>query len=76
MPHRAKRQCTMPGCTTLVQSGSRCPEHGYQEIKRDPNVKRLYNSRRWRKVSREQLERYPYCVECYEQGRGLVKAYH
>ena len=76
MPYRSLRECTYPGCTTLVRSG-RCDKHSYEKaVKRDPNIKRLYNSKRWRAISKSQLEQYPYCVECYEQGRGLVKASH
>lgn len=71
MPYRSKRKCTYPGCQRLSTTG-RCDEH--KNTNRTPvNTRKLYNSPRWKVISREQLARYPYCIDCYAEGR-LVKA--
>lgn len=81
MPRKAKRVCTWPGCQATVDGG-RCSKHANGSgFVRDPEVKRLYNSKRWQVIREEQLRLaiipsladYPLCVTCYRDGR-LVKA--
>ena len=79
MPTKAKRQCTYPGCYKLVVS-SRCAAHPYR-VDRNPDVKRMYNSKQWQIIRRTQLRLavipsladYPLCAMCYREG-NLVRA--
>jgi len=68
MPIRSLRKCGKPGCDVLVR-GAWCAEHGPKDqVVRDPRVKRMYNSRRWRSMRESQLASEPWCVDC--MGRG------
>lgn len=79
MPTKAKRQCTWPGCHELVDGG-RCAAHPYK-VDRSPDIKRMYNSKRWHVIREAQLRLaivpsladYPLCVMCYRNGK-LVEA--
>lgn len=72
MPFRSLRQCTYPGCTTLVQ-GSRCGKHPYfKESDRIAGTRQLYNSRWWREFRKKQLELYPNCYECQQAGHPVL----
>src|SRR5512139_157912 len=66
MPFAALRPCTYPGCNTLV-SGDRCDLHSSKRVERDPDVKKLYNSRRWKSIRQRQLAEYPWCADCLER---------
>jgi len=68
MPTAALRPCTWPGCNALV-SGGRCGVHSSGNIKKDPDVKKLYNSKRWQSMRARQLAGYPWCAECLKDGR-------
>ena len=71
MPSSAHHPCTKPGCTTLVKAG-RCSVHARERaFVRDPNVKRLYNSKRWQRIRANQLAQYPYCVVCMREGHEI-----
>ena len=59
------RKCTYPGCNVLVRAG-RCAAHSTGRIERDPEVKRLYNSPRWRVMRVAQLTKDPWCAGCLE----------
>lgn len=80
MPSSALRPCSQPGCSTLVKSG-RCTIHSHDRVIRDPDIKRLYNSARWKRIRTQQLALaivpsladYPLCVECLSN-RQLVEA--
>lgn len=76
MPTKAKRGCSYPGCTALVATGSRCPQHQRQadqqrnqqiDAKRGTPAQRGYDSR-WRRIRMMQLRQHPLCVECARQG--------
>jgi len=36
--------------------------------KRNPNIKRLYNDPRWKRIRIVQLALYPWCARCLEHG--------
>ena len=64
MPYAALKPCSYPGCITLVKTG-RCDAHQQKEIVyRDPEVQRLYNTRRWKRLRIMQLAKDPWCVDC------------
>lgn len=63
MPRRSQRPCAWPGCTTLVPSG-RCSVHSAKAVPRDPDVKSLYNSRKWQAIRSMELMLNPWCVHC------------
>ena len=62
MPRSALKPCTYPGCSTLVEHG-RCKKHP-PTFSRDPEVKQLYNSQRWRTLRTRQLASEPWCRLC------------
>jgi hypothetical protein len=70
MPNAALRPCTYPGCNTLV-SGGRCGVHSSGNVKKDPDVKKLYNSKRWQSIRARQLATYPWCAECLKDSRHV-----
>lgn len=72
MPTRAKRGCSYPGCTALVATGSRCPDHQRQadqqrnqqiDAQRGTPAQRGYDAR-WRKIRLMHLRAHPLCVDC------------
>jgi 5-methylcytosine-specific restriction enzyme A len=66
MPRKPLRECTYPGCHQLVSSG-RCTKHS--RIWCQPSdVKRLYNSRRWKELRAAQLIKEPWCGDCVAKG--------
>jgi 5-methylcytosine-specific restriction protein A len=72
MPNRAKRPCTYPGCTALVESG-RCDKHRAQVSKlynkqRGSSADRGYDSR-WRKARDRYLREHPLCNECFKNNQ-------
>jgi 5-methylcytosine-specific restriction enzyme A len=36
-----------------------------------PEIKRLYNSQRWKSIRRQQLAEYPWCAECLSHGKHV-----
>jgi 5-methylcytosine-specific restriction enzyme A len=77
MPSSAFRPCAQPGCITLVISG-RCKSHSLDHaLKRDSKVKRMYNSRQWQRIRKQQLALsvipslagFPLCRECLKEGQ-------
>ena len=46
--------------------GGRCPAHS--GTVRDPAVKKLYNSARWKYMRAVQLGKEPWCADCLEGG--------
>lgn len=72
MPKAARRPCTYPGCNELV-SGGRCVRHSPNVVVRDPRVRALYNSQRWRVIRQQQLAQHPWCEDCQAEG-NLVTA--
>ena len=71
MPHSPLRPCTYPGCNTLV-SGGRCDLHSTKVVERDPQTKKLYNSRQWNALRAGQLAREPWCADCLAEGRHVM----
>lgn len=63
MPNKALHPCRQPGCHELVRE-ARCAKHGTKIVERDPQVKRMYNSLRWKKRRAAQLAKDPWCAEC------------
>lgn len=70
MPRAALRPCTYPRCNTLV-SGGRCDLHSLKNVKRDPAVKRLYNSKQWLSIRVTQLSSYPWCADCLKKNNYI-----
>ena len=74
MPYKPKRPCSYPNCPELTD-GRYCERHtpkvnsDYNRYTRDADSKSFYNSKAWRRLSREQLQREPLCAECYKAGR-------
>lgn len=76
MPTKAKRGCSYPGCTALVSTGSRCPQHQRQvdqqrwqrENANRPSPSAQGYDTRWRKLRLMHLRQHPLCVECTRQG--------
>jgi 5-methylcytosine-specific restriction protein A len=66
MPYSSLRKCTFPGCNVLVKSG-RCPAHSAKLVKRNPAVKKLYNSRQWQAMRAIQLSTEPWCRDCLSE---------
>ncbi len=71
MPYQSLRQCTYPGCYVLVKSG-RCATHTEQGTIRDPEVKKLYNSKRWQTIRVAQLSNFPWCAHCMNEGKHVI----
>lgn len=74
MPTRPPHFCAHPGCGQLVTDGARCPAHAkaqrvHEDSQRDPEVRRLYQSRRWLNASRLFRAQHPLCVH----GDGLTE---
>ncbi len=68
MPKRALRTCSFPGCPELVVSGY-CGQHK-KESKKDSGMyrnnawQRLYSSKKWQIIRKNQLKKQPWCEEC------------
>lgn len=72
MPFAARRPCTWPGCSQLVQQGSRCDQHRrLQEQQRGSASARGYG-RKWQQASAAYLRAHPLC-ECDECQAGKLK---
>ena len=72
MPYAAPKPCTYPGCSVLVEGGSRCSKHKYnkQGGSNAPDIKRLYNSARWKRARLAFLASHPFCRYCLRHGRN------
>lgn len=71
MPYQSLRQCTYPGCCTLVKSG-RCAKHTTR-VRRNPGIVRLYNSSEWQVLRSAQLVKEPWCADClYNNAKQLA----
>ncbi len=70
MPYSSLRKCSYPGCNVLVHAG-RCVAHSSKIVQRDPEVKKLYNSKRWKSLRQAQLTRDPWCAECVRDGQHV-----
>lgn len=68
MPARALRPCSIPGCSVLVRSGSRCRKHINAGVQREPDTKSMYNSPRWKAMRIQQLQDHPWCQACLTLG--------
>ena len=75
MPWKPNKPCRYPGCANLVQSGEGyCDTHKkrrhseYNAHKRDELSKSFYGGRQWRRVSKMQLQREPFCADCMPVG--------
>jgi len=66
MPYSVQQRCSYPGCNELVRDG-RCAAHPYAD-RHDSDTQSLYNSRRWKRMRRLQLEREPWCADCLARG--------
>jgi len=75
MPKRALRQCTYPGCHTLVSNGSRCALHARQiEQERGSSTRRGYGYE-WRKIRDAFLQKHPWCSDLFGDHCGqLIRA--
>jgi len=78
MPWKPKKPCTWPGCPELTDRG-RCEEHRkqaaqeYDRSRCDDEMRRFYNSRAWRRVSKLHIQDESLCRACMAEGR-LVPA--
>jgi 5-methylcytosine-specific restriction enzyme A len=52
-------------------SGARCLKHPYDDGQRDPDTKRLYNSKRWQRIRAGHLAKHPYCWMCVRDGKQV-----
>jgi 5-methylcytosine-specific restriction protein A len=74
MPYAPKRPCTWPGCSELTDGG-RCAQHRqqgrreYDTTRREDPIRNFYNSRAWRRASKDNLIQEPLCYECMKHGR-------
>ena len=74
MPTAALRPCTYPGCSNLVKSG-RCTDHQVDPVDvyhRDKNIKRLYDSDRWKRLRGQFITKNPWCAECLKNNRHTL----
>ena len=66
MPLKSNKQCAKVGCWKVISGTlSHCDKHKpepFKNIKR--NDTKIYNTRRWRKLSKKQLADEPLCREC------------
>ena len=72
MPTRARRECTKPGCSTLVSSGA-CDDHRHQaealDRSRRGSASARFYGRSWQKARDAFLRVHPFCeMECAEAG--------
>ncbi len=70
MPLKSNKQCAKVGCWKIIDGSlTHCPEHKpkpFDGIKR--NNTEIYNTQRWRKLSKIQLAENPLCVSCMDKG--------
>ena len=71
MPYASLRKCTYPGCNVLVKGG-RCVAHPSKRVVRDPDIKKLYNDPRWKRMREAQLVKDPWCAECLNRGEHTL----
>jgi 5-methylcytosine-specific restriction protein A len=67
------RYCAQPGCPSLVSRGGRCPTHAriVADTPRDnAEIRRQYQTPRWRAARRQVLNEEPLCRSC--QARGVT----
>lgn len=70
MPGRPARECTYPGCKTLVRDGSgRCVSHPQIAWSRDAPPPERIRGRRLQAMRRQLFRNDPLCVECAKAGR-------
>lgn len=84
MPIAPNRPCKKPGCGALTKKGF-CEDHADEagkrkyvkakqyDTRRDPNVKIMLNSKRYKETRLRQLRKYPLCAICSRPGK-LKKA--
>lgn len=71
---KAKSICTYIGCSALIDSGSRCSLHPYEDMrksldsKKTPEARKFYSSSKWTKTSKQQRKIEPLCRECKKNG--------
>jgi 5-methylcytosine-specific restriction protein A len=77
MPMGAYRPCVIPGCITLVRSGSLCDAHRHRrEVERGTSTARGYGYA-WRKIRDAFLQKRPWCSDVFGFHEGaLVPAVH
>lgn len=68
MPTRVGRPCRAPGCPAIVTDGAWCPAHKPADAPRPAPSLRGYD-KRWQKIRRAYLARFPLCVQCEREGR-------
>jgi 5-methylcytosine-specific restriction protein A len=71
VPTAPLRECSYPGCSTLVSAG-RCASHGAKHHQAAPG-RSLYATPRWRSESAEFLREHPLC-ECPDCQAGKLRA--
>lgn len=66
---RAPRPCSVPGCPTLVHTGSHCPEHANNEYDhhRGSASSRGYG-RKWAAYRERFIAEHPHCTACEAEG--------
>lgn len=78
MPLRPPRQCSWPGCRTLVRGGSRCAKHTTEHWRADAAYRGTSRERgideRWLALRAEHFRRDPWCVRCRAEGRRTPAA--
>lgn len=64
MPKNPRKPCRYPGCSNLVESGYCGVHRGAAEGMRDEEMRRLYQTREWRRIRAWQLVKEPWCAQC------------
>lgn len=69
MPLAALKPCSY--ChTNLEERGNhgRCKDHPFTDV-HIPEHQKLYNTRLWKRISKRQLTKEPWCADCLKEGR-------
>lgn len=76
MPNTPLRPCKKPGCTALIREGAYCEKHGGLTPRRDYRAENRgrvrcgwYDTKRWKRMSKDQLRKQPLCEECLEHNQ-------
>lgn len=65
MPSRRLRYCLRHGCSALVEEGY-CSAHSARP---NADVRKFYNTARWRRLREDMFQADPFCVDCRDEGQ-------
>lgn len=74
MPLKSNKQCAKAACWKIIDGSlSYCPKHKPKPFKNIlRNNTKIYNTRRWRKLSKKQLADEPLCRSCKKKGKVML----